>query len=174
MEDGESTTALIDWMCSKVRDFKNRHVSFWEDHLLGILLQHATHSWLAISNLVMNKLEAIVSTYSQPPNPGQVIAAIESSTQQVMSKKEMTTPKKTSLPTFQKLNVAGGNGTEEMGNDEFLKGSFNPEDLCAMVWGTCHFARNCPKNKDRTQTCSKHITQSLPLYKCNVKQSIQQ
>ncbi|MBW0541387.1 hypothetical protein O181_081102 [Austropuccinia psidii MF-1] len=110
------------------------------------------------SNLVANKLEAIVSTYSQPPNLGKVISAIESSTQQVTSQKEMTTPNKTSLPTSQKLNIAGDDDAEEMGNDEFLKGSFDPEALRAMVWGTCHlckqqdhFTRSCPKNRKTTQ-----------------------
>ncbi|MBW0543276.1 hypothetical protein O181_082991 [Austropuccinia psidii MF-1] len=158
MEDGESATALVDRMWSKVRDFKNRHSSFKEDHLLGVLLQNATCCRPTINDLVMNKLESIVSTYGQPPNLGQVIAAIESSTQQVLSQKEMSTPDKTSLPTFQKLSTADDGDAEEMGNNEFLEGSFDPEALRAIVRGTCHlckqqghFARNCPKNKRATQ-----------------------
>ncbi|MBW0516272.1 hypothetical protein O181_055987 [Austropuccinia psidii MF-1] len=151
MEEGERATALVYRMWSKVRDFKNRHGSFREDHLLGILLQHATRSQPTISNLVMNKLEAIVSTYSQPPNLGKVIAVIKSSAQQVTSQKDMTTPGKTNLPTFQKLNIAGNYNAEEMGNEEFLKDSFDPEALRAMQ-----------KDDTRMRTEQEHVPRILP------------
>ncbi|MBW0503569.1 hypothetical protein O181_043284 [Austropuccinia psidii MF-1] len=98
----------------------------------------------------MSNLEAIVSTYSQPPNLGQVIAAIESSTQQVTSQKKMVTPSKLSLLTFQKVHV--------IGDDRFLGSAINPEALRTMVHGTCHlckqqghFARNFPKSAKKAQ-----------------------
>ncbi|MBW0485849.1 hypothetical protein O181_025564 [Austropuccinia psidii MF-1] len=132
MEEEESATALVDWLWSKVRDFKNRNGSFREDHLLGILLQHTTRSQPSISNLVMSKLMAIVSTYSQPPNLGQ------------------------------KLHVTGDNDSVEMGYDEFLGSSIDLEALRTMVCGTCHlckqqghFARN-PKERKGTRTGPEH------------------
>ncbi|MBW0466308.1 hypothetical protein O181_006023 [Austropuccinia psidii MF-1] len=117
-----------------------------------------TRSQPSISELVMGKLEAIISAYGHSPNLGQVIAAIKSSTPQVTSQKTLVTPNKSSLLMFQQLCVAGEDSAVEMGDDEFLEGSIDPEALHAIVRCTCHlckqqghFARNCPKNTKKTQ-----------------------
>ncbi|MBW0466185.1 hypothetical protein O181_005900 [Austropuccinia psidii MF-1] len=171
MKDEESTTVLVYRLWIKVRNFKNMHVSFREDHVLGILSKHTTCSQPSISNLVMGKLEAIVSTYSQPPNLGQFIAEIKSSSQQVKSQKKMAMPDKTDLLTFKKLNVADNDNTVEMGNDKFSEGLIDPKALHVMIWGTCHlckqqghFSRNCPKNTRKPQEQSKNVNMFRKYY----------
>ncbi|MBW0543309.1 hypothetical protein O181_083024 [Austropuccinia psidii MF-1] len=151
MKDEESATALVDRLLSKVCNFKNMHSSFREDHVLGILLQHATHSQPSISNLVM-----------------------------VTSQKKMAIPDKTNLLTFQKLHVADNNSTVEMGNNEFFEGSIDLEALCAMIQGTCHickqqghFARNCPKNPRKSQEQNQN-TKTFQVYYPILSPSIMQ
>ncbi|MBW0582150.1 hypothetical protein O181_121865 [Austropuccinia psidii MF-1] len=120
MKDKESATALVDRLWSKVCNFKNRHGAFRKDHVLGILLSHMTCSQPSICELIMGKLEGIISTYGQSPSLRQVISAIESSTQEVTSQKMLVTPTNSRLLMFQQLHVAGKNRAVEMGDDEFL------------------------------------------------------
>ncbi|MBW0488683.1 hypothetical protein O181_028398 [Austropuccinia psidii MF-1] len=142
------------------QDFKNRHGSFREDHLLGILLQHATRSRPSISDL-----EAIISAYNQPPNLGQVIAVIESSTQQVTPQQKMVMPGKPDPLTFQKVHVTGDDNPIEIGVDEFSGNLINPEALRMMVRGTCHickqqghFARNFQKGAKKARERDQNTT----------------
>ncbi|MBW0479562.1 hypothetical protein O181_019277 [Austropuccinia psidii MF-1] len=68
MKDGESTTALVDRVFTRLRSYKNTNSNMNKDHILGLLLQQATTSQPTINALLQNKLEAIITTYGQTPN----------------------------------------------------------------------------------------------------------
>ncbi|MBW0539538.1 hypothetical protein O181_079253 [Austropuccinia psidii MF-1] len=134
--------------CSAIYEYLKSHyhiltcglqVLSWTN-LLDLQMEEE-ESAMALVNWLWSKLEAIVSTYSQPPSLGQVIAAIESSTQQVTLQKKMVTPNKLSLLTFQKVHVTGDDNSVEMGDDNFLGSTIDPEALRTMVHGTCHLCK---------------------------------
>ncbi|MBW0477744.1 hypothetical protein O181_017459, partial [Austropuccinia psidii MF-1] len=156
MKDGESTTALVDRILTWVRGYENTNGKLNEDHILGLLLQQATTSQPAINTLLQNKLEAIVMTYGQTPNFGQIVSALEACTRQVTAQQAVEATK-TTMINLQQLTMDDTTSLADIGQEkDFTPDHFDPEILRTVVRGTCHlckqpghFARNCPCRQRR-------------------------
>ncbi|MBW0488257.1 hypothetical protein O181_027972 [Austropuccinia psidii MF-1] len=157
MKDGESTMALVDRILTRVRGYKNTNGKLNEDHILGLLLQHATTSQPVINTLLQNKLKVIVTTYGQTPNFGQIVSALEACTRQVTAQQAVEAMK-TNTINLQQLTMDDTTSLTDIGQEkDFTPDDFDPEILCTVGRGTCHlckqpshFARNCPRGQRRS------------------------
>ncbi|MBW0536585.1 hypothetical protein O181_076300 [Austropuccinia psidii MF-1] len=157
MKDRESTMALVDSILTRVRGYENTNGKLNEDHILGLLLQHATTSQPAINTLLQNKLNAIIMTYGQTPNFGKIVSALEACTRQV-TEQQAVEATKTNAINLQQLTMVNTTALTDTGQEkDFTPDDFDPKILCTVVQGTCHlckqpgnFARNCPCGQKRS------------------------
>ncbi|MBW0531775.1 hypothetical protein O181_071490 [Austropuccinia psidii MF-1] len=156
MKDGQSTTALVDRILTRVRGYKNTNSKLNEDHILGLLLKHAKTSQPAINTLLQNKLKAIVTTYGQTPNFGQIVSALEACTRQVTAQQAVEATKANTI-NLQQLTMDDMTALTDIRQEkDFTPDNFDPKIICTVVQGTCHlckqpgqFARNCPCGQKR-------------------------
>ncbi|MBW0545625.1 hypothetical protein O181_085340 [Austropuccinia psidii MF-1] len=126
MKDGESTTALVDRILTRVRGYKNTNSKLNEDHILSLLLQQATTSQPAINTLLQHKLEVIVTTYRQTPNFRQIVLALEACTRQVTAQQAVEAMK-TNTINLQQLTMDNATSLADIGQEkDFMPDDFDP------------------------------------------------
>ncbi|MBW0574813.1 hypothetical protein O181_114528 [Austropuccinia psidii MF-1] len=142
MKDGESTTALVDRILTRVRGYENTNGKLNENHILGLLLQHATTSQPAINTLLQNKLKAIVTTYRKTPNFGQIVSALKACTRQVTAQQAVEATKINAI-NLQQLTMDDTTTLTDIGQEkDFTLDDFDPDILYKVVRGTCHTRAN--------------------------------
>ncbi|MBW0479374.1 hypothetical protein O181_019089 [Austropuccinia psidii MF-1] len=149
-EDGSNFVSWEDNMAMLLDDFID-HAKYlstvdgtnvFDEKICRSLLLHLVSDTIssqpAINTLLQNKLKAIVTTYGQTPNFGQIVSALKACARQVTAQQAVKATK-TNLSTinFQQLTMDDPMALTKLGKEwDFTPDGFDPEIL-----RTCHLCK---------------------------------